>query len=87
MVHVMDTLHIRKMIQLNMPNNFNVGNLKNSHTISLIQMNLKDLLVLWTDYKQVENYKTRQTLLIHQLVLIYWRVVPHTISFYNLEPY
>jgi hypothetical protein len=71
MVHVMDTLHIRKMIQLNMPNNFNVGNLKNSHTISLIQMNLKDLLVLWTDYKQVENYKTRQTLLIHQLVLIY----------------
>jgi hypothetical protein len=26
--------------------------------------------VLWTDYKQVENYKTRQVLLIHQLVLI-----------------
>jgi len=70
MVHAMDTLHIRKMIQLNMLNNFNVGNLKNSHTISLIQMNLKDLLVLWTDYKQVENYKTRQALLIHQLVLI-----------------
>jgi hypothetical protein len=70
MVHAMDTLHIRKMIQLNMLNNFNVGNLKNSHTISLIQMNLKDLLVLWNDYKQVENYKTRQALLIHQLVLI-----------------
>ncbi|CAK9275741.1 unnamed protein product [Sphagnum jensenii] len=27
--------------------------------------------VLWTGYKQVENYKTRQVLLIHQLVLIY----------------
>ncbi len=39
------------------------------------------------DYKQVENYKTRQVLLIHQLVLVYWRVVPHTISFYNPKPY
>jgi hypothetical protein len=27
-------------------------------------------LLLWTDYKQVENYKTRQALLIHQLVLV-----------------
>jgi hypothetical protein len=27
-------------------------------------------LLLWTGYKQVENYKTRQVLLIHQLVLI-----------------
>jgi hypothetical protein len=27
-------------------------------------------LVLWTDYKQMENYKTRQALLIHQPVLI-----------------
>jgi len=27
-------------------------------------------ILLWTDYKQVENYKTRQALLIHQLVLI-----------------
>jgi hypothetical protein len=26
--------------------------------------------VLWTGYKQAENYKTRQVLLIHQLVLI-----------------
>jgi hypothetical protein len=26
--------------------------------------------LLWTDYKQVENYKTRQALLIHQLVLV-----------------
>jgi hypothetical protein len=51
---------------------------------------IEDLLrkvVLWTDYKQVENYKTRQALLIHQLVTICWRVVPHTISFYNPEPY
>jgi hypothetical protein len=50
-------------------------------------------------YKQVENYKTRQdktrydnirelrVLLIHQLVLICWRTIPQTISFYNLEPY
>jgi hypothetical protein len=38
-------------------------------------------------YKQVENYKTRQVLLIHQLVLVCWRVVPQTISFYNPEPY
>jgi hypothetical protein len=29
----------------------------------------------------------KQVLLIHQLVLICWRVVPHTISFYNPEPY
>jgi hypothetical protein len=43
--------------------------------------------VLWTGYKQVENYKTKQVLLIHQLVLIYWRVVLQTISFYNPEPY
>jgi hypothetical protein len=35
----------------------------------------------------VENYKTRQALLIHQLVLICWRVVPQTISFYNPESY
>ncbi len=48
---------------------------------------LQGMILLWTDYKQVENYKTRQTLLIHQLVLIYWRVVPQTISFYNPEPY
>jgi hypothetical protein len=27
-------------------------------------------IMLWTGYKQVENYKTRQVLLIHQLVLI-----------------
>jgi hypothetical protein len=27
-------------------------------------------LLLWTGYKQVENYKTRQVLLIHQLVLV-----------------
>jgi len=26
--------------------------------------------LLWAGYKQVENYKTRQVLLIHQLVLI-----------------
>jgi hypothetical protein len=32
---------------------------------------LQGMILLWTDYKQVENYKTRQTLLIHQLVLIY----------------
>ncbi len=42
------------------------------------------------------KYKTRQdktgntgrlgALLIHQLVLVYWRVVPQTISFYNPEP-
>jgi len=43
--------------------------------------------LLWIDYKQVENYKTRQVLLIHQLVLICWRVVPQTISFYNPKPY
>jgi hypothetical protein len=28
-------------------------------------------IMLWTGYKQEENYKTRQVLLIHQLVLIY----------------
>jgi hypothetical protein len=28
------------------------------------------VVLLWTDYKQVENYKTRQALLIHQLVLV-----------------
>jgi len=33
------------------------------------------ILLLWTSYKKVENYKTRQALLIHQLVLICWRVV------------
>jgi len=44
-------------------------------------------MLLWTDYKQVENYKTRQALLIHQLALICWKVIPQTISFYNLEPY
>jgi len=33
-------------------------------------MGLNQLWVLWTGYKQVENYKTRQVLLIHQLVLI-----------------
>jgi hypothetical protein len=31
---------------------------------------LQQIKLLWTGYKQVENYKTRQVLLIHQLVLI-----------------
>jgi hypothetical protein len=29
----------------------------------------------------------KTSLLIHQLVLVCWRVVPQTISFYNHEPY
>jgi hypothetical protein len=33
------------------------------------KMELENVL-LWTGYKQVENYKTRQVLLIHQLVLV-----------------
>jgi hypothetical protein len=35
-----------------------------------IIVNFQKTNVLWTGYKQVENYKTRQVLLIHQLVLI-----------------
>jgi hypothetical protein len=38
----------------------------NFDTFKIVQVTL----LLWTDYKQVENYKTRQVLLIHQLVLI-----------------
>jgi hypothetical protein len=49
-------------------------------------------------YNQAGKYKTKQNktrqnntgglgaLLIHQLVLVCWRVVPQTISFYNPEP-
>ncbi len=49
-------------------------------------------------YNQARKYKTRQdktrqgnigglgALLIHQLVLVCWRAVPQTISFYNPEP-
>ncbi len=32
------------------------------------------------------KYWRTRALLIHQLVLVYWRVVPQTISFYNPEP-
>jgi hypothetical protein len=34
-----------------------------------------------------EELQDKTSLLIHQLVLVYWRVVPQTISFYNPEPY
>jgi hypothetical protein len=54
------------------------------------------LKVLWTglqtsgelqDKTRHDNTRELRVLLIHQLVLVCWKVVPHTISFYNPEPY
>jgi hypothetical protein len=38
------------------------------------------------DKIRYDNTGKLKVLLIHQLVLICWRVVPQTISFYNPEP-
>jgi hypothetical protein len=39
------------------------------------------------DKTRYDNTRELRVLLIHQLVLVYWKAVPQTISFYNPEPY
>jgi hypothetical protein len=39
------------------------------------------------DNTRYDNTRELRVLLIHQLVLVRWRAVPQTISFYNPEPY
>jgi hypothetical protein len=39
------------------------------------------------DKTRYDNSRELRVSLIHQLVLVCWRAVPQTISFYNLEPY
>jgi hypothetical protein len=44
--------------------------------------------LLWTGLQTSGELQDKtRVLLIHQLVLVYWRAVPQTISFYNHEPY
>jgi hypothetical protein len=39
------------------------------------------------DKTRYDNTRELKVLLIHQLVLVCWKAVPQTISFYNPEPY